>query len=106
MSMTADIAKIQGVSRNAITADPTLRGDAATSPTEVTYFHITMWDTTGATGSAEVDIVLEQVAVFMEPRDFTESLKSSLLLAHLEPVESKSCAARSARVSCPRPQPR
>lgn len=74
MSMEVDMPKIQGVSISAVTADPTLRGDAATSPTEVTYFHLTMWDTTAATGSCEVDVVLEQDAYFMEARDATESL--------------------------------
>lgn len=71
--LAADISKLQGVSRSAITADPTLRGDAATSPTEVTYFHITMWDTSAATGSMECDVILEQIVVFMEPRDVSES---------------------------------
>lgn len=74
MSMEVNMPKIQGVSISAVTADPTLRGDAATSPTEVTYFHLTMWDTTAATGSCEVDVVLEQDAYFMEARDATESL--------------------------------
>jgi len=76
LSISVDIAKLQGVSRSAITADPSLRGDAATSPTEITYFHITMWDTTGTTGGAEFDVILEQTATFMEPRDISESFKS------------------------------
>lgn len=76
LELSVDIAKLQGVSRSAITADPTLRGDAATSPTEVTYFHFTMWDTAGSTGSCACDVILEQTATFMEPRDLTESYRT------------------------------
>jgi len=86
LSCGVDIARLQGVSRAAITADPTLRGDAATSPTEITYFHITMWDTTGTTGSMDVDVILDQCAIFMEPRDLTESLR----LAQLATGDSRS----------------
>lgn len=73
LSLVADICKLQGVKRGAITSDPSLQGNAAASPAEVTYFHITMWDTSGTTGSCEVDVILEQVATFLEPRDITES---------------------------------
>lgn len=74
LTMSLDVAKLQGVSPIAITADANLRGTAAASPTEVSYFHITMWDTVGVTGSMEVDVILEQTATFFEPRDITESL--------------------------------
>jgi hypothetical protein len=73
LTLAVDIAKLQGVNRRAITADPTLRGDAATSPTEVTYFHIQTWSTLAGTTAIEVDVVLEQLAHFMEPRDNIES---------------------------------
>jgi len=73
MSIHADIAKLQGVKPGTITADANLRGTAAASPSEVTYFHITSWDTSTGTGSFEVDVILEQVATFFEPRDITES---------------------------------
>lgn len=76
LSMSVDIARLMGLSRKTMFADPTLRGTAAASPTELSYFHITMWDTTGVTGSAEFDVILEQVAKFMEPRDVTESLSA------------------------------
>jgi len=76
LQLELDVTKLQGVTRNTITADSTLRGDAATSPTEVTYFHVTMWDTAGTTGSMECDVILEQEAFFMEPRDQIESLKT------------------------------
>jgi len=74
LSMDIDIAKLQGVSRSAITADPTLRGDAATSPTEVTYFHVACWDSAAAgTTIFDLDIIIDQVAMFLEPRDLVES---------------------------------
>jgi len=77
LQMSLDVAKLQGVSPVALTADANLRGTAASSPAEISYFHITMWDTSGATGSMEVDVILEQEATFFEPRDITESLVQS-----------------------------
>jgi hypothetical protein len=73
LELSVNIPKLQGVSRSALTADANLRGTAAASPAEVSYFHITMWDTAGTTGSMECDVLLEQLAVFFEPRDITES---------------------------------
>lgn len=73
LSMSVDIAKVQGVSRSALTADANLRGTAASSPAELSYFHITMWDTAAATGSMACDVWIEQTAVFFEPRDLTQS---------------------------------
>jgi len=74
LEASCNIAKLQGVSPSAITSDPNLRGDAATSPIEVTYFHISGWDPVGNTSTIQCSIVLEQRAVFMEPRSATESL--------------------------------
>lgn len=73
LSLNLDVRRLQGVSISAITADPTLRGDAATSPTEVTYFHVAIWDTQANTGSVLADVELVQEAAFMEPRDEIES---------------------------------
>jgi len=74
LSMSIDIAKVQGVSRTALTADANLRGTAAASPAEISYFHITMWDTAAVTGSMACDVWIEQTAVFFEPRDLTQSI--------------------------------
>jgi len=75
MELFVDIARIQGIPRKNITTDPNLRGDSATSPIEITYFHVFIWDPVGGvSGSASVDVTLEQSAYFMEPRDATESL--------------------------------
>jgi hypothetical protein len=88
LSLDVSIPRLQGVSRSALTADPTLRGDAATSPTEITYFHLCVWDSAGlATTSFVVDVVLEQTAVFMEPRDLIESFRLTSL------QENKTCTS-------------
>jgi len=74
LSMIVNIPKLQGVNEAAVTADSTLRGNAAASPSEVTYFHITSWDTVATTtGSFTCDVILDQIAIFMEPRNIIES---------------------------------
>lgn len=74
MACTADIGKLQAVSRSAMTSDPNLRGDAGTSPVEITYFHVLCWDASAAaTSSVFCDVVVDYVAQFMEPRDQIES---------------------------------
>jgi len=74
LELSVDIAKLQGISRSALTANPSLRGDIATSPLEITWLHIAIWNAAGASTTVNVNIVLEQLAMFMEPRDLTESL--------------------------------
>jgi len=78
LSMSIDIAKLQGVSPSALTADANLRGTSAASPAEVSYFHVTCWDVNGTTGSANCQVILEQEATFFEPRDITASLSGRL----------------------------
>ncbi len=74
LSLSVDICKLQGVNPSALTADANLRGTSAASPAEVSYFHLTMWDTTATTGSCEADVIMEQEAIFFEPRDLTQSV--------------------------------
>jgi len=76
LELNLNIAKVQGISPSALTSDSTLRGDAGNSPTEVTYWHVQCWDTAALTSIVNCDVVLEQTAVFFEPRDLTESLQS------------------------------
>ena len=76
MTLNADIMKLQGVNRAAITADSTLRGTAAASPTETTFYHIGLFDTAGNTVSEQVDVVIEYQAVFLEPRDLSQSFRA------------------------------
>jgi len=72
--LSVDIAKIQGIPRKNITTDPNLRGDASTSPIEVTYWHILVYDPQGNTGTVALDVTIDYGAYFMEPRDATASL--------------------------------
>jgi hypothetical protein len=78
MQLNMDVAKIQGISPVALTSDSTLRGDAGNSPTEVTYWHVQCWDTAAFTSTVNYDVILEQTAIFFEPRDLTESLATRM----------------------------
>lgn len=71
--LDVDIARIQGIPRKNIATDPSLRGDAGTSPTELTYFHLFVWDPLSSNGTVNFDVTLEQSAYFLEPRDATLS---------------------------------
>lgn len=73
VTMLVSIAKLQGISEVALTADSTLRGDSATSPTELTYFHVQLWNAAGVTCTSNAYVILEQRVVFMEPRTAAES---------------------------------
>jgi len=73
LSMGANIPKLQGVSRSAITSDPNLQGSAAASPSECSYFHVTCWDTAGVSSNIECDAVLEYEVIFLEPRNAPQS---------------------------------
>lgn len=72
-TLEIDVAKFQGVSRSALTADPSLQGSSGASPVEIVYFHIEMWNNIALSGSVVVDFILEQEAYFTEPRDPTQS---------------------------------
>lgn len=78
LTLVVDIPKIQGVPIKAILADVNLRGTAASSPSEVTYFHVALWNTSAASTAAFVDVILEQQAVFTEPRDLTTSVSGGI----------------------------
>lgn len=74
LSLGVSISRLQGVSNKAITADSTLRGSAAASPSEITYYHLCLWDRGGQTVTAQADVVIDYFAYFVEPRDFSTSL--------------------------------
>lgn len=75
LEMAVDIAKAQGIPRKNITTDPNMRGDAATTPQELSYFHLYIWDpVNSASASVIADVVMELSAWFMEPRDATVSI--------------------------------
>lgn len=68
LEIKADIAKLQGISPSALTADDSLRGSAAASPTEQTYLHVQLWNSAGNTIVSNAYVILELEVVFMEPR--------------------------------------
>jgi len=74
LCMEISMAKLQGISEMALTSDSTLRGDAASNPTELSYFHVQLWNAAGVTTTSNAYAILEQRVIFMEPRDATLSL--------------------------------
>jgi hypothetical protein len=76
LKLAVNIPRLQGVPRAAILADVNLRGTAAASPSEISYFHIQLWDASAVTSTCSFDVILEQEAVFTEPRDISVSMRS------------------------------
>lgn len=74
LDMSVDVARLQGVSRRIMLADPALGGSATASPTELTYFHLVTWDAAAATANLQLCVILEQLVTFSEPRDNVQSI--------------------------------
>jgi len=75
LSLGLNIPKLWGMSRKQHLADPTQRGSAAASPSEVSYFHLTVWDPGAGSATVTGYVVIDYLATFTEPRTQTESLK-------------------------------
>jgi len=73
LKLSLDIAKLQGISKSALTADPGLRGSVAANPTELTYAHVQLFSASGFTATVNFDIIIEFESYFTEPRDATQS---------------------------------
>lgn len=98
LELSVDIARLQGVSRSALSAMTSLRGDVATSPTELSYFHVQSWNAAAATTAVNVNVVLEQLALFIEPRDLSQSLSRTDDGKHAKP---RSCPhSTTSQCSC------
>lgn len=95
LALGFDIARIQGIRPAALTADTSLRGTSSANPTELTYCHVQVWDAAAQTGSVNVDVVMDFIAVFTEPRDATSSIleraQQLLALRMSDSLESKRC---------------
>jgi len=78
LSLGLNLAKLWGVTSRQHLADPTYRGSASASPTEVTYFHLMAWDPAGTTTSLTGVVVMDFLAAFMEPRTPTVSKELEL----------------------------
>lgn len=72
LTTRCDLRKING--RNNIVDDTDLQGSSGANPLEQTYFMVSIWDAGGSTVTAQVDVVIDFTAVFMEPRTLTPSL--------------------------------
>lgn len=70
--MVHDVGKFQGMK---VTIDnPDLSGDAASNPSEQTYFHVSYWNDLDNTNIvAGVNVLIEYDVVFREPRPLTQS---------------------------------
>lgn len=75
LEMDVDMARFQGVSPAALTADAGARGSVASSPSEGTYLHVQVWNNTGVAEAVQFEIIIEQEAHFIEPRNIVPSLK-------------------------------
>jgi len=54
--------------------DPDMRGDAASNPTEQSYFHLYVWDPFAAAAPVVlIDVTIDYTIVFHEPRKATSS---------------------------------
>jgi len=102
LTLRADIAKVQGIPRKNITTDPNLRGTAAASPAEITYYHVVAWDPTGSSGGCTFQVVIDYIAIFTEPRDATKSLTRAPAIFH--GGERKEFVPRHERVEPPAPK--
>jgi len=87
LECACDIAKLNGATK--ILDFNVLRGDVANNPAEQTYFIMQLWDSSGTTGSANVDFIVEYDAWFTEPRQLSESLRRTLHLGILADVKTE-----------------
>lgn len=71
---SCNVAVFGGVPR--LLDDSSYRGTVSSNPTELSYFHLQLWNTEGATSSSAVDLVIEYESWFTEPRKLTESLSA------------------------------
>lgn len=99
LELAVDMAKIQGISPAALTADSTLRGDASANPTEQTYFHIQLWNPAGVTVTCNVYAILEMRVMFLEPRSAALSTGDEKTQFTLRPGSSGSCCESSSQIN-------
>jgi len=67
--LSIDLAKAQGISPFALTANPSLRGSSAANPAELTYFIIQLFSAAGFTTTVNIDVLIEFESYFLEPLD-------------------------------------
>lgn len=73
LSLIINTPKLQGITNEAALSDNQLRGDSANNPVEQSYFHLQLFNSFGDTTSCRVDVIIEYISYFMEPRDQIQS---------------------------------
>jgi len=86
LQRTINIGKFGGVP--SLLSDSNYRGSVAGNPAEQSYFHLQLWNTELSTSSSAVDVQIEYIAVFTEPRKLTSSLRKSLHALVVEEAKS------------------
>jgi len=76
LEAAVDIRKYHGVVD--VLDNPNFQGTSVANPSEGSYFILQIWDTSGTTVSVNFDIVIEQVAIWHEPKQLTESLHARI----------------------------
>lgn len=85
---SVNMAAFQGV--DDIMDDPNMRGDAASNPTEMVYFHLNTWNPSSATQiTTNFQVLMEFDTMFHEPRIPSLSLASLRLADSREVKEEK-----------------
>lgn len=102
LQQSVSMRRIMGV--DDVVDNSELRGDAASNPTEQTYFHVQTWNNDVFTCSINFDVVIDYTAIFAEPRVLTESERTALMQirrmaisARPQPVGSQDVKAAAGR---------
>ena len=76
LKTACNVAKFGGVSN--LLDNPDYKGTIAANPVEQSYFHVQTWSNDASTSIVTVEVVIEYVATFTEPRALTQSLRNAL----------------------------
>jgi len=71
LTESVSMRKIQGVDDVLDVAE--MQGTVAANPLEQSYYHVSIWDPQAQGGTVFIDVIIEYVAVFMEPRVLSPS---------------------------------
>jgi hypothetical protein len=77
LKIACDIGRFGGVPN--VLNDSDYRGNVASNPTEMSFFHIQSWSVSGDTTTILFEVVIEFEAVFTEPRTLSQSVAKSLI---------------------------
>lgn len=86
LKTACDVAKFGGKVK--LVDDPEYQGTIAANPAEQSYFHIQTWSIDATTANVSVEVTIEYEAIFSEPRNLSQSLRTAMHRALL--IEEKS----------------